>query len=161
MSLMAIFMGNVSYALGDIKKQSLYNIVRGVVFGASMYAAAKYAGIKGVVIASLLVSLLFDFSFFYYRVYKLGYLQRSLFTTLASTWVFILPLAYLSGWGLTTLVNNLLAPVQYFAKLLVNGGVFTLLFFVLLLAVDVPFRNRAKALSGKYVSLPFAKLKRA
>lgn len=160
-SLIAIFMGNVSYALGDIKKQSLYNIVRGVVFGLAMYVAAKYAGVKGVVIASLAVSLLFDFSFFYYRVYKLGYLQRSLFTNLASTWVFIVPAAGLGGWGLTVLVSSLLAPNQYFAKLLVNGGVFTLFFFVLLLAVDVPFRTRAKALSGKYVALPFSKLKRA
>lgn len=160
-SLMAIFMANVSYALGDIKKQSLYNIVRGVVFGTAMYGAAKYAGVKGVIIGSLVVSLLFDFFFFYFRVYKLGYLQRTLFTGMAVAWLVMLSVAGLVGWGLTILVNKLLASDQYFAKLLVNGGTFTLFFFLLLLAVDVPFRSRAKALSGKYVMLPFARLKRA
>lgn len=160
-SLIAIFMANIGYALGDIKKQSLYNIVRGILFGAVMFFTAKYAGVKGVVIGSLAVSVLFDFFFFYYRVYKLGYLQLSLLTGVAATWVYILPAAILGGWGLTYLVNSLLAPNQYFAKLLVNGGVFTSFFFVLLLLVDVPFRTKAKAVSGKFIALPLAKLKRA
>lgn len=160
-NLLAIFMANVSYALGDIKIQSLYNIVRGIVFGVALYVAAKYAGVKGVITGYLLTSLLFDFSFFYYRVYKLGYLQRSLFTALASTWSLIVPVALAGGWGLSKLTAGLLGPNQHFAKLLLNGGVFTLFFLLVLLAVDRPFRARAKAVSGKYISLPFAKQKRA
>jgi hypothetical protein len=50
---------------------------------------------------------------------------------------------------------------MYFAKLLVNGGIFTLFFLVLLLLVDVPLRTKAKILSGKFITLPFVKLKRA
>ncbi len=160
-SLMVTFMANVGYALGDIKKQSLYNICRGFVFGTLMYFAAKHYGIAGAIATSLGVTIVFDFFFYYYRVYKLGYLQRSLLTGLTSTWVFILPIALLGGWGLTQLTNSLLAPTQYFAKLLVNGGVFTLLFFLLLLAVDMPFRAKTKAVSGKYIGLSFAKLRRA
>ena len=160
-SLMVYFMANVGYALGDIKKQSLYNICRGLVFGVLMYFAAKYYGIAGAVACSLGVTVTADFAFYYYRVYKLGYLQRSLFTGLASTWVFILPAAFAGGWGLSQLTNSLLLPTQYFAKLLVNGGVFTLFFLLLLLIVDRPFRTKAMAVSGKYISLPFAKLKRA
>jgi hypothetical protein len=75
--------------------------------------------------------------------------------------VFILPAAALGGWGITQLVNALLPATMYFAKLLVNGGIFTLFFLVLLLLVDVPLRTKAKILSGKFITLPFAKLKRA
>lgn len=160
-SLMVYFMANVAYALGDIKKQSLYNICRGVVFGLFMYFAAKHYGITGAVTCSLGMTVTADFIFYYYRVYKLGYLQKSLFTGIASTWAFILPAALAGGWGLLQLTNSLLGPTQYFAKLLVNGGTFSLLFLLLLLAVDRPFRTKAKAVSGKYISLPFAKLKRA
>ncbi|HZH65765.1 MAG TPA: hypothetical protein VEY10_12805 [Flavisolibacter sp.] len=160
-ALLSSFMANVGYALGDIKIPSLYSIVRGILFGTAMFFTAKYFGITGAVITSLVFSATVDFIFYYYRVYKLGYLQISLLTNLANRWVFILPAAALGGWGITQLVNALLPATMYFAKLLVNGGIFTLFFLVLLLLVDVPLRTKAKILSGKFITLPFFKLKRA
>lgn len=160
-SLLVSFMTNVSYALGDIKIQSLYNIIRGIIFGAAMFYTAKHFGIKGAVITSLVFSSTIDFLFYYYRVYRLGYLQISLLTNLAKRWVIILPAAVLGGWGLTQIVNALLPATMYFARLLVNGGTFTLFFLVLLILVDVPLRGKAKKLSGKFIALPFVKLRRA
>jgi hypothetical protein len=160
-SLLASFMANVGYALGDIKIPSLYSIIRGIIFGTAMFFTAKHFGITGAVVTSLIFSATIDFFFYYYRVYKLGYLQISLLTALGNQWLIILPFALLGGWGFTQLVNGLLPATMYFAKLLVNGGTFTLFFLVLLLLVDVPLRAKAKSLSGKYISLPLAKLRRA
>ncbi|HVF81128.1 MAG TPA: hypothetical protein VM884_04315 [Flavisolibacter sp.] len=160
-SLLASFMANVGYALGDIKIPSVYSIIRGIIFGLAMFFTAKYFGIKGAIITSLVFSATIEFLFYYYRVYKLGYLQISLLRALANRWVIILPAALFGGWGFTEVIDALLPATLYFAKLLVNGGSFTLFFLVLLLWVDVPLRTKAKSLSGKYLSLPFVKLKRA
>ncbi|HUC83526.1 MAG TPA: hypothetical protein VMR70_21615 [Flavisolibacter sp.] len=160
-SLVATFMSNVVYALGDIKVWSLYSIIRGVVYGILMFFAAKYYGIVGAVVGSLLVSATADFFFYYYRAYKLGYLQMSLLTGLSKTWLIVLPLALLGGWSFTQLVNGLVPTELYFTRLLVNGGVFSFFFFVVVLLVDAPVRRKVKGLTGKYIALPFAKLKRA
>lgn len=160
-ALLSSFMANVGYAIGDIKIPSLYSIIRGIIYGTTMFFTAKHFGIKGAVITSLVFSSTVDFLFYYYRVYKLGYLQLSLLTNVASTWVIIFPVAVLGGWGFTQLINSLLPPTMYFAKLLINSGVFTLFFFALLIVVDMPLRNKVKNLAGKYIQPLFFKLKRA
>jgi O-antigen/teichoic acid export membrane protein len=160
-SLVATFMANVDYALGDIKVSSTYNIIRGIFYGVLMFFAAKYYGIMGAVLGSLLVSLTADFSFYYTRVYKLGYLQLSLLTGLLKTWVFILPATVLGGWGFTKLVNGLIPANLYFTRLLINSGVFTFFFFVLVMIVDVPVRTKVRKITGKYIAMPLSKLKRA
>lgn len=160
-SLVATFMANVDYALGDIKMSSLYNIIRGVFYGILMFFAAKYYGIMGAVLGSLIVSATVDLFFFYYRVYKMGYLQMSLFSGLSKTWLVVLPLAVAGGWGFTQLVNGLVPATLYFTRLLVNSGVFTFFFFVLVMLVDAPARTKLRTLTGKYISLPFLKMKRA
>ncbi|HEY0042722.1 MAG TPA: oligosaccharide flippase family protein [Flavisolibacter sp.] len=160
-SLVATFMANVDYALGDIKMSSLYNIVRGIFYGVLMFFAAKYYGIMGAVLGSLLVSATVDFFFFYYRVYKLGYLQLSILTGLARTWLPILPLAVLGGWGFTQLVNGLVPANLYFTRLLVNSGVFSFFFFVIVMIIDAPVRKKLRGMTGKYIGMPFGRLKRA
>ena len=160
-SLAATFMANVVYALGDIKISSLYNIIRNLFYGVLMFFAAKYYGIMGAVLGSLIMSATVDLFFFYYRVYRLGYLQVSLFTSLAKTWLVILPLAVAGGWGFTQLVNGLVPANLYFTRLLVNGGVFSFFFFVTVMLVDAPVRRKVRGMTGKYISLPFGKLKRA
>ena len=153
-------MANVDYALGDIKMSSLYNIIRNLFYGVLMFFAAKYYGIMGAVLGSLVMSATVDFFFFYYRVYRLGYLQLSILTGLLRTWVVILPVAVGGAWGLTQLVNGLVPATQYFTRLLVNGGVFSFFFFVLVMLVDLPVRRKVKGMTGKYIAFP-ARLKRA
>ena len=115
----------------------------------------------GAVLGSLLISATVDFFFYYYRAYKLGYLQTSLLTGLSKTWLIILPLSVLGGWGFTQLVNGLVPANLYFTRLLVNSGVFSFFFFVIVLIVDAPVRRKLRDMTGKYVSLPLTRLKRA
>jgi O-antigen/teichoic acid export membrane protein len=160
-SLVSVFMANINYALGDIKVSSKYGIFRGIFYGVLMYFAAKYYGIVGSVLGSVLMYIVADCIFYYYRAYKLGCLQLSLVKGMAKTWLLMLPAAVLGGWGFTQLVNQLIPANLYFTKLLVNGGVFSFFFFVLLMIVDAPARRKLKSLTGKYLVMPRSKLKRA
>lgn len=160
-SLTATFMSNIAYALGDIKRVSLYSIIRNIFYALIMYLAARFYGITGAVVASLLVAATADFIFYYYRVYKLGYLQLSLLTHLSGTWLVVLPLALLGGWALSYSVDTLLPFNMHFTRLLVNGGVFSFYFLMLLLFIDAPVRKRLKGLGGKYIAMPLSRLKRA
>lgn len=160
-SLVATFMANVDYALGDIKVSSLYNIIRGAFYGLLMYLAARYYGIIGAVLGSLLVSATVDLFFYYFRVYKLGYLKLSFFTGFARVWLIILPLAAVGGWGFTKLVENLVPANLYFTRLLVNSGLFSFYFFILTMVVDVPARRRVRGITSKYIAMPLSRLKRA
>ncbi|HEX8462105.1 MAG TPA: oligosaccharide flippase family protein, partial [Segetibacter sp.] len=76
--LISYFMSNVSYALGDIKKNSQFLIVRNLMYGVIVFFAAKFYGIAGTLVVSLAMTFLGDFFFFCYRVYKLGYLEKVL-----------------------------------------------------------------------------------
>ncbi|HYO21997.1 MAG TPA: hypothetical protein VER36_06300 [Flavisolibacter sp.] len=160
-SLISVFMSNIIYALGDIKVSSTYGIFRGIFYGLLMFFSAKYYGIVGSVLGSVLMYIFSDSVFYYYRAYKLGYLQLSLVKGLAKTWGAVLPLAILGGWGFTQLVNKLIPANLYFTKLLVNSGIFSFFFFVLLMIIDVSVRTRVRGLAGKYFTMPRSKLKRA
>ena len=64
LSLIAYFMSNVGYALGDIKKNSQFNIVRNLIYGVLLYFAARYYGIMGTLVVSLTLMLIADFFLF-------------------------------------------------------------------------------------------------
>ncbi len=160
LSLLTTFMSNVGYALGDIKVPSIYNVTRGIVFGITMFFTAKLYGIKGAILTSLAFAATIDIAFYYWRVYRLGYLHRSLLSGVFTTWIIILPAAVLGGWGISFAIDKLLSPTMFFAKLIANGAIFTMFFFTLLLLVDAGFRSKVKELSGKFLVLPFFRLKR-
>jgi len=160
-SLISYFMAIVGYALGDIKMNSLYNISRNIIYGALMFFAARRFGIPGTLVVSISVTLLADLFFYTYRLHRLGYLDPSLIGDSLRRWSVILPLGFLGGWGINTLVQRLLPAGMNFSRLLVNGSLFTLYFVLLVLITDGTMRQWWRNLMSRYVVAPINKLIRA
>ncbi len=70
--LISYFMSNVSYALGDIKMNSKFLIIRNIIFGVVVFFAAKYYGITGTILVSGCMTFLSNFFFLLFRFYSLG-----------------------------------------------------------------------------------------
>ncbi|MVN23445.1 lipopolysaccharide biosynthesis protein [Mucilaginibacter arboris] len=157
--LIGYFMSNMGYALGDIKMNSLINMVKGVVLGTLMFFVAKKFGIVGTLCVTLSVAFFTDFSYFTYRLFKLGYLQYALIKNLFSVWIIIVPLSLLVGLGCKLLVGHLFAENIYLLKLLVSASIFTIFFILLVLLFDIEIRNTIKDLKDKFLVSPFYKLK--
>ncbi len=153
-SLISYFMAIVGYALGDIKMNSLFNIVRNIVFGISVFFAAKYFGIIGTVVVAIGLNLCADLSFYAWRLYKLGYFDPHLWRFLLSRWAIIIPAGFIFEWVLSWAINLALPPASYFARLLTGAGVFTIFFVLLILAVDNGLRMLAKQLVNNTI-IPF------
>jgi hypothetical protein len=102
-----------------------------------------------------------DFTFYNYRVYKLGYLQFSLVKSLIPPWLLILPLGFLAGWMFKLMVEKLLPVNMYFHKLVVNSGLLSLFFILLVLVVDKELRKMMKEATVKHILSPISKLRRA
>ncbi|MEP7142920.1 MAG: MATE family efflux transporter [Ferruginibacter sp.] len=159
--LIGYFMSNMGYALGDIKMNSLINIVRGILLATLLFFVANKYGIKGTLVASLSVILTVDFFYFTYRLYKLGYLQQSLVKNILKIWVILIPISLVAGWGCKSLVEWLFEENQYLAKLLVSGSLFTIFFCIVLLLADAGLRNAFRQLTTKFILAPFHKVIRA
>jgi len=134
------FMSNVGYALGDIKMNSLINILKGLIVGIFFYFSAKSYGIVGVLTVMLAFNILIDFSVFSYRLIKLGFLQIGLITNTLNLWIIIVPITTLAGLACNYLVHYFIKPNLYVVKLLVNGGGFLFGFVAILLIVDKVLR---------------------
>ena len=160
-SLICYFIANIAYALGDIKMNSLYNIIRGIVYGCVVFIAIKTFGITGVLAASLGITLLADLSFYSYRLYKLGYMQHGIVNSLLNSWALIVPIGLLGGWGFKYLVDQFLPADMYFSKLLVNGGLFTIFFLLLVLLADSGMRTLARQVAGKFILAPLYRIMKA
>ncbi|MEO5892282.1 MAG: MATE family efflux transporter [Ferruginibacter sp.] len=157
-SLIGYFMSNIGYALGDIKMNSLINIVRGVVLAALLFFVANKYGIKGTLIVSLVVVLLNDFFYFTYRLFKLGFLEKALVKNILNLWLLIIPVGLLIGWGCKQLVDHLFAVNQYLPKLLVSGSLFTILFMSALIITDGEIRKLLRYVKGKIILSPLYKM---
>ncbi len=155
--LIGYFMSNMGYALGDIKRNSLVYIIRGFCLGTLMYFAARRFGIVGTLSVSLFMSLVTDFCYFTFRLYKIGYLQPSLIRSTLKLWVVIIPLSALGGWCFEKLLNGLLPTTMYFGKLMINSGLFFIFFIVLILIVDSDLRNSLKDTRDRIFVHPFYK----
>lgn len=147
--LICYFMSNVGYALGDIKKNSKFNIIRNIFYGVFIVISARYYGIIGTVVVSLAMSLFTDLFFFSYRVYKLGYLQISLLKNIAGLCLVIIPSGIFGGWLLHAVINYNLATNMYFTRLITNTAGFTIFFTLLILLIDPALRNELKQLKNK------------
>ncbi|WP_207494050.1 lipopolysaccharide biosynthesis protein [Aridibaculum aurantiacum] len=149
--LIAYFMSNMGYALGDIKKNSKFNIIRNLFYGVFIVIAARYYGIIGTVVVSLTMSLGIDLFFFSYRVYKMGYLQVALMKKIAGICAIIIPSSAVAAYMLHLLITNTIPVDMHFVKLLVNSACFTLFFILLLLLIDQGLRNQLRFWKQKLV----------
>lgn len=156
--LLGYFMANMGYALGDIKRNSMVNIVKGLVLGVLLFIVAKKYGIVGTLTAMLAVILATDFSYFTYRLYKLGYLQSALLKGILNLWAIILPVGVLLGWACHQLVEHIFSEHMYLLKLIVSGTVFSISFMLLLILVDSELRDTLKLLKNKFILTPVYKM---
>ena len=156
--LVGYFMANVGYALGDIKINSLINILRGLIMAVLFYISAKYYGILGIVFVMFAGSISIDLPLFSYRLFKIGYLKASLIRKTLRLWAIIIPLAVSAGIGCSYLVNKFLLPEQHIVKIILNGSLFTLLYLLIVLSLDRVFK--IDVLKGvKIISLSLSKKK--
>ncbi len=161
LGLIGYFMSNMCYALGDIKMNSLINMIKGILLGTVMYFVAQRYGIIGTLFVFLGIGSVTDISYFSYRLYKLGYLKTALLKNIMSVWALVVPLSLLAGWGCKLLVEYLFSEKVYLPKLLVSGSLFTIFFMLMVLLFDPEIRNTVKDLKDKFMTGRFYKLKRA
>jgi len=160
-SLISYFMATVGYALGDIKMNSIYGIVRNVIFGVLIFLSARYYGIVGTLTVTLFFNCLIDMFFYTFRLFKLGYMKFAFFTNSFRYWIIILPIAVVGGWMFRYITGKLIPSSMHFSKLIVGCGTFTIFFVTLVLFTDKQMQQKAKSLLTKFLMAPLAKLKRA
>jgi hypothetical protein len=148
-NLIGYFMSNVGYALGDIKRNSQFLIVRNVVFGGLIFFAAKFYGILGTIVVSLSMTFFADLFFFSYRVFKLGYLKIVLVKQIASVLALIIPLCFLIAFFSHFYLETLLPEKMFFFKMLTSSAFFTLFYIPLILLGDSNLRNRFNQIKKK------------
>jgi O-antigen/teichoic acid export membrane protein len=158
-SLICYFMATVGYALGDIKSNSVYNIIRGIVYGILIFFGAKTYGIIGTLVVSLVITTLSDFFFYIYRLHKIGYLPPFLLKIFVMRSLIIVTLSMLVGWQFRILIDHLVPATMYFNKLLVNAALFTCFFIILILIIDREFRKLLIKFTNRYLLSRFYKEK--
>lgn len=158
--LIGYFMSNMAYALGDIKRNSMVNIIRGILLGVLLFFIAKKYGIIGTLVATLSVVLITDFSYFTYRLYKLGYLKTSLIKSTLNLWAVVVPAAVMLVWGCKTLVQRMFVETMHITKLIISSGIFTGFFMLLLIMADGEVRDIVKLLKQKFILIPYYKLRK-
>lgn len=159
--LIGYFMANMGYALGDIKRNSIVNITKGLMLGFLLFFVARRYGITGTLVASLSVVLVTDFTYFTYRLYKIGYLQTALIKSTLQLWSVVIPAGMLLVWGCKMLAQYLFSDTMYIPKIIISAGVFTTLFILILLLVDGEMREMARFVKEKFIVTPFYKLRKA
>jgi O-antigen/teichoic acid export membrane protein len=147
--LISYFMSNVGYALGDIKKNSQFLIIRNVIFGVLVFFAAKYYGILGTILVSLSMYLFADFFFFSYRVYKLGYIENTLIKGVLNLLAVLVPLGILFGLFVHLFIESLVPEKMFFARIATSSTFFTLFYVVLILAMDNNLRKGLKQIKKR------------
>lgn len=159
--LIGYFMSNMGYALGDIKMNSLVNMIKGISIGTLMFFVARRYGITGTLCVTLSVTLITDFFYFTYRLFKLGYLQTSLIKNVLSKWSLIVPLCLLAAWSSKLLVERIFAENIYLLKILLSASLFTIFFVSFVLLIDGEIRTTIKTLKEKFFIGSFFKMKGA
>lgn len=139
--LMGYFMSNIGYALGDIKINSLFNLVRNFVYGILLYFAARAYGITGTLSVSIGLAVLADLFFFVYRVHRMGCLPVGLIRRTLRKWSVIVPCCLAGGWAIQQLANLLFGPEAQEARVVAIPGLCCLFYLLLLLAVEPDWRK--------------------
>lgn len=150
--LIGYFMSNMGYALGDIKMNSLINIVKGVAIGVLFYVSARFYGITGILSTMLAGYILIDFSVFSYRLFKLGYLEPVFIRHITGLMAVIFPLLVIAGTSSNFLVGHLVPAEQHITRLVFNGTLFSLLSVAVFYLSDSRIRTDAARLMN-YIPL--------
>ncbi len=161
LNLISYFMATIGYALGDIKMNSFYNIIRNLIFGVMIFFSARYYGIIGTVVVSIVFVLAGDLFFYARRLSRLGYLETIFQKSTIRKGAIIMLTAMLAGWAFREMIAQLMPVGLYFSLFIINAGIFSLFFALLILGVDSGMRIKSKELARKYVFTPLSKIKRA
>ncbi|MCW3115059.1 MAG: Membrane protein involved in the export of O-antigen and teichoic acid [Segetibacter sp.] len=149
-NLIGYFMSNMGYALGDIKMNSFINILKGIVVAIMLFFVGRAYGITGTIVVWLSITLIADFFYFSYRLYKLGYLQITLLKSVLNILSLLVPISILFGWLLKMLMNRIFQEQMYLQRLLLNATIFTTAFLLVVLLTDREIRNVLRALTLKF-----------
>ena len=159
--LMGYFMSNIGYALGDIRKNSSFNIARGIIYGVLIFFAAKYYGIIGTLSVSIFMALVADLFFFSWRVNRLGYLGEGFLQQLMRPWMLVIPVTLTGGWLLSRATASFLPDGHYFYKLLLGSSLLTGVFLSAVLIADHVIRDQFRKIANKYLVTPVSRLRGA
>lgn len=134
--LVGYFMSNMNYALGDIKTNSKFNIIKNIIYGILMFFAAKYYGIIGTLIVALALCVFGDFLYFGYRIFKHGYIDGQLMKQSIIKWIVAAVLSSLATIGCMLLLNKLLPEHMHLIRLMLGSTLFTVFYITMLLIGD-------------------------
>lgn len=139
--LIGYFMCNMGYALGDIKMNSLVNILKGLGIGVMYYVFGRHYGIIGVLSVALIGNFLVEFCYFTHRLYKLGYLDGVFIRTTLLQWLIMMPVIAGICWFGVMELNQLLATDNVVLRIALNTILIMAVFFTVVLLVDTSFRK--------------------
>ncbi len=157
LGLVAYFMSNMSYALGDIKKNSQFNIIRNLLFGVMVFFAAKLYGIIGTLTISVGLVFVADFFYFGYRVYKMGYLDITLLRKSAGLWFVVIAASTAVAWGCKLLNRKLMPEGMHLSKMMIGSTLFIVFYVLFLLSADTEMRNLATQTRNKILYNPLVR----
>ena len=152
--LLGYFMSNMNYALGDIKANSKYLMVKGLIYGVLMFFGAKYYGIFGTLAVGVSLSILGEFPYFCYRNIKLGYVVAGRLRAMLLMAAATIGLGALACWGCLYFINTFLATDSHLSKLLVGSTLFTTYYLAYILISDNEVRSLALEMKNKVVYSP-------
>jgi len=139
--LVGYFMANMGYALGDIKMNSLVNILKGLGIGVMYYVLGKNYGIVGVLSVALTGNFLVEFCYFTYRLYKLGYLQGAFVRKVLLQWLITMPVIAGICWAAVTEISGLLPADALMLNIALNTTIIFTVFVTGVLFADASFRR--------------------
>lgn len=139
--LIGYFMSNIGYAVGDIKRNSVVNIIRGIITGILFYPAGQHFGIIGVLGVMMASYLLVETIYFSYRLYKLGYLKLEVIKSSLLRWVIIVPVTFAIYKLIDMAAGQVFTANNVIIRLIFNGGLGIIAFIAIVLVVDKQFRE--------------------
>ena len=143
------FMANIGYALGDIKKNSLINIITGILIMVLSIFMTRSYGVVGLLLAFISVEFSIYLLFFTYRLFKLGYFKVDILKRMMKSWVFIIPATILIAIIDRAMIESeWLAAFNIFYRLSFGIGFFVICYLPLLL-IDKGVRGHILFLLGR------------
>lgn len=139
--LIGYFMANMGYALGDIKMNSLVNILKGLGIGIMYYVVGKKFGIVGVLTVSLTGNFLVEFCYFTYRLHQLGFLESSYIKATLLQWLITMPLTAALCWVAGLGIGRVITGNLFVLRIALNTAVIFLIFLIVVMLTDSAFRK--------------------
>lgn len=141
-TLIGYFMSNMGYALGDIKMNSFITILKGVVSGILFYFSSKLFGLVGLLVGMVAISIGIDLLVFSFRLNKLGFLDGGFISSILRKWLVVIPSAICAGWIFWYGFDLVIPQNMKIISILLNGLCFSVVFSVLILAVDQQIKRQ-------------------